>query len=127
MCIRDSSKTLIPLYIRFPASIRAKLADILIALLIGKCIPHLLAAADLKQRRLCDTNMTMFDQRTHKTEKESEQQCSDMAAVDIGIGHNDNPVSYTHLVKTVHISGSIMSNWVGATVKLNSVTVFTRG
>ena len=36
--------------------------------------------------------MTMFDQRTHKTEKESEQQCSDMAAVDIGIGHDDDLV-----------------------------------
>ena len=44
----------------------------------------------MKQRRLCDEHMAVLDQRTHEAEEECQQQGADMAAVHIGIGHQDD-------------------------------------
>ncbi len=46
--------------------------------------------ANAVQRRLGDVQMTLFDQRLHVAEEEGQQQGADVAAVHVGIGHDDD-------------------------------------
>src|ERR1700719_3293253 len=50
------------------------------------------AAQRLVERRLSDEEMTAIDDLLHVAEKESEKQGADMAAVHIGIRHDDDLV-----------------------------------
>ena len=67
--------------------------EYLVTLLIGIGIAVIiLALADTIQRRLCDIDMPLFDQRAHIAEEEGEQQGADMRAVDVRIRHDDDLV-----------------------------------
>ena len=50
------------------------------------------AALQPVERRLRDVEKALFDQRPHLPEEERQQQRADMAAVDIGVGHDDDAV-----------------------------------
>ena len=56
-----------------------------------------LFSLDLVERRLSDEDMTAADQLRHLVVKESKEQCPDVGAVHIGIGHDDN-ASVTELL-----------------------------
>ena len=47
---------------------------------------------DLVQRRLCDVDVTTFDQLRHLPVEEGQQQGADVRAVHIRVGHDDNAV-----------------------------------
>ncbi len=49
-----------------------------------------LALANLIERRLGNEYMTMLNQRFHVAIEERQQQRTDMRAIDIGIGHDDD-------------------------------------
>ena len=49
-----------------------------------------LAALDAIQRRLGDVDVAALDQFLHVAEEKREQQGADVAAVDVGVGHQDN-------------------------------------
>ena len=42
------------------------------------------------QRRLCDEDVAALDQLLHVAEEECQQQRADVAAVDVGVGHDDD-------------------------------------
>ena len=50
------------------------------------------AALQPVERRLRDVEKPLFDQRSHLAEEEGQQQRADVAAVDIGVGHDDDAV-----------------------------------
>jgi hypothetical protein len=47
---------------------------------------------DLVQRRLRDVDVAALDQLGHLAVEEREQQRADVAAVDVGVGHDDDAV-----------------------------------
>src|SRR4029077_112206 len=66
---------------------------------LGQRLPHLplvehiltlLAARHLIERRLCDKDAPALDELLHVAEEEREQQCADVAAVHVGVGHDDD-------------------------------------
>ena len=63
-----------------------------VPLLVGEGHPGGLAAGQLIQRRHGGVNVAMLNQGPHKAEEESQQQGTDMGAVHIGIGHDDDLV-----------------------------------
>jgi hypothetical protein len=63
-------------------------------------IPHGLPFRELIERRLCDIDMSMIEERTEVSEKEREDECSDMSSIDIGICHDDDTtISELRIVK----------------------------
>ena len=61
---------------------------------LGVGIRHTLclAARELVKRRDGGIDVAVLDQRPHEAEEECEQERADMAAVDVGIGHDDDLV-----------------------------------
>ena len=61
---------------------------------LGVGIRHALrlAARELVKRRDGGIDIAVLDQRPHEAEEECEQERADMAAVDVGIGHDDDLV-----------------------------------
>src|SRR4030095_10880926 len=60
----------------------------------------LLAALDLDQRRLRDEQMTLLDELGHLAVEEREQERADVAPVDVGVRHDDQPpVAQARLVE----------------------------
>ena len=51
-----------------------------------------LAVFDFIERRLRDVDVAAFDQVRHLTIKEGQEQSSDVGAVDVGVGHDDDAV-----------------------------------
>src|SRR5262249_50881457 len=51
-----------------------------------------IAALQTIERRLRDVEITLLDQVAHLAEKKRQEQRTDMAAVDIGVGHDDDAV-----------------------------------
>ena len=47
---------------------------------------------DLVERRHRDVDMPLVDQLRHKAVEQRQQQCADVRAVDVGIGHDDDLV-----------------------------------
>ncbi len=58
----------------------------------------LLTAFDLIQRWLSNVDVTTLDDFRHLTEEEGQQQCTDVRAIDVGIGHDDDTV-VTQLIR----------------------------
>ncbi len=59
------------------------------------------------ERRLGDVEMAVFDQRGHVAEEEGQQQRADVAAVHIGIGHDDDaPVAQAGQVEVIADAGA---------------------
>jgi hypothetical protein len=50
------------------------------------------SALGAEEWRLCDEDVTGFDQRRHLPVEERQQQRADMRPVDIGVGHDDHAV-----------------------------------
>ena len=44
------------------------------------------------KRRLCDIEIAAFDQLRHLSEEERQKKRADVAAVDVGVGHDDDLV-----------------------------------
>ena len=57
---------------------------------VGVGVFHMFAAADFIKRRLSDIHISSFDEPAHITIKERQQKGTDMGAVHIGIGHDDD-------------------------------------
>ncbi len=51
-----------------------------------------LALLDLEERRLCDVDVAALDQLVHLTVQKREQEGADVAAVDVGVGHENDLV-----------------------------------
>ena len=51
-----------------------------------------LAAVDFVERRLRDVDVAALDQLLHLPEEKRQQQCADVAAVHVGVGHDDDLV-----------------------------------
>ena len=72
--------------------VAAHLGRDLIALLVGESHARGLAAVELIQRWDGGVDIAAVDERAHEAEEECQQQRADVAAVDIGIGHDDDLV-----------------------------------
>ena len=72
--------------------VAAHLGRELVALLVGEGDARRLAAVELIQRRDGGVDIAAVDERAHEAEEERQQQRADVAAVDIGIGHDDDLV-----------------------------------
>src|SRR3989338_3361015 len=70
----------------FASQLQEKLAH----LLFGLNILFTFAALNLIKRRLSDINMALFDELMHLPEEKCQNQRADVAAVDVGVAHNDN-------------------------------------
>ena len=58
-------------------------------LALGVGVVDLLVLGYLVKGRLGDVDISVFYRRPHKAEEEGKQQTSDVASVDVGIGHDD--------------------------------------
>ena len=70
----------------------ADLLDGFVALMVGKAPVDLFAAAHAIQGWHADVQVAAADQLGHVAEEEGQQQSSDVAAVNVSVGHDDDAV-----------------------------------
>ena len=56
----------------------------------GYPVTNPMSACDLVERGLSDVDAVLLDEFGHLAEEESQQQRADVAAVDVGVGHDDD-------------------------------------
>src|SRR5436190_6770056 len=66
--------------------------DDLVALLLGLGVTRDLSGADPVERRLGDVEVALVDHLRHVAVEEGQQQRPDVCAIDVGVGHDDDPV-----------------------------------
>ncbi|GAB1413385.1 hypothetical protein MASR1M97_21210 [Candidatus Desulfobacillus denitrificans] len=72
--------------------VEGKSQEMLVQLVVILDVTLALAVLDLVERRLGNVNMAALDQFGHLPVEKSQQQCADVCAVDIRVGHDDNAV-----------------------------------
>ena len=75
---------------RWPSPLGAQFLQHAVALFIGVGVVHLVPVGDAVERRLGDVQVPFLDQRLHVAEEEGQQQGADVAAVHVGVGHDDH-------------------------------------
>ena len=73
-------------------SFTAEFNQMSIKLVISVNILETFTFGNFVKRRICDIQITGFDQRTHLTVEECEQQCTDVRSIDVSICHDYHAV-----------------------------------
>ena len=84
------SQTFVPLDL--VVAVTSHFLEDLIQFFVAVRIPDFFVFLQFVQRRLCQIYISFFDQVRHEPVQEGEQQCTDMGAVHVGIGHDDDLV-----------------------------------